>query len=173
MKNIRLIVLDVDGVLTDGKLFLSSSGEEMKGFHVHDGMGISLAKFVGIEVAIITGRKSMAVERRVQELNINHLQQGVKDKESALLHLASELDIDVNQMCYIGDDLNDLTAMNMVGLAACPANAIEEVKQAAEIVAERMGGNGAVREIIETILRHSFDYTALVKDFLNQHAVRQ
>lgn len=76
-------------------------------------------------------------------------------------------------MCYIGDDLNDIEAMNMVGLAACPANAMEEVKQEAEIVAERMGGNGAVREIIESILRQSFDYAALVKDFLNQQAVRQ
>ncbi|MDQ0185729.1 HAD-IIIA family hydrolase [Cytobacillus sp. FSL W7-1323] len=173
MKNIRLIVLDVDGVLTDGKLLLSSSGEEVKAFHVHDGMGISLAKFVGIEVAIITGRRSAAVEKRAAELNINYVQQGVKDKVSALLQLAGEIDIDVNQMCYIGDDLNDIEAMNMVGLAACPANAIEEVKQEAEIVAERMGGNGAVREIIESILRQSFDYTALVKDFLNQQAVRQ
>lgn len=84
MKNIRLIVLDVDGVLTDGKLLLSSSGEEVKAFHVHDGMGISLAKFVGIEVAIITGRRSAAVEKRAAELNINHVQQGVKDKVSAL-----------------------------------------------------------------------------------------
>ncbi|MEX3712275.1 HAD-IIIA family hydrolase [Cytobacillus horneckiae] len=167
MKNIKLIALDVDGVLTDGKLYIGSNGVEYKTFHTHDGMGISLAQYVGIEIALITGRKSPAVEKRAAELKIKHVYQGVNNKTEVLYQIVSALNIDLNQVCYIGDDINDLPLLNIVGYPACPHNAVSQVKEQAHIVSAHKGGEGAVRDIIDQILSATYDHQSLFEDYLN------
>ncbi len=166
MEAIQLIVFDVDGVLTDGKLHIGSDGEEYKSFHTQDGMGISLARYAGIKTAIITGRKSKAVDKRAAELKIDYLYQGIHQKLEVLEGIASDLNIELRQICYIGDDINDLPILKVVGFPAAPLNAVELVKQHVQFVAKSNGGEGAVREIIEKILKELHDYDALIEDFL-------
>lgn len=152
MKRISLIVLDVDGTLTDGKILIGSNGLELKSFNVKDGMGISLAVKAGISVAIITGRESEIVTRRAKELKIPYVYQGVSDKAAKLFDLMSEVKSTPEEIAFIGDDLNDISAMEAVGFAACPADACSEVKQMCQFISKYNGGEGAVREIIEHIL---------------------
>lgn len=171
MKNIKLIVLDVDGVLTDGKLHISTSGEELKSFHTQDGMGITLAHYVGMKTAIITGRQSAAVTKRATELKINYVYQAVDQKFEVLEQLLTDLQISLDQVCYIGDDVNDLPILNRVGFSAAPNNAVQFVKKQVEYVASKDGGSGAVREIIDHILQREFDYESLIESFLNGNLV--
>ncbi len=165
---IKLIVLDVDGVLTDGKLLIGSDGVEYKSFHVKDGMGISLARFQGIKVAIITGRKSRSVEVRSKELQIDFLYQGIINKEDVLHEIVTTLDIDLQNVFYMGDDINDLPIIRSVGFSAAPKDASEYVKSAVNFVSNFTGGNGAVREAIELILSNKVNYEALVEQYLNE-----
>lgn len=164
---IKLIVLDVDGVLTDGRLFIGSDGEEYKAFHTQDGMGISLAHYTGIKTAIITGRKSEAVTKRANELKINYVYQGIHQKLEVLEEIMNDLQIDLKEVCYIGDDINDLPILNRVGFPAAPNNAVQIVKKNAQYVAKLNGGEGAVREIIDHILDEMHDYQVLLTDYLN------
>lgn len=166
MMKIKLLVLDVDGVLTDGKLFIGSDGEEYKAFHTQDGMGISLAHYAGIKTAIITGRKSEAVTKRANELKINYVYQGIHEKMEVLEEIIQDLQIDLNEVCYIGDDINDLPILQQVGFPASPNNAVEIVKEHSQYVAKLNGGEGAVREILDSILHHMYDYHALLEDYL-------
>lgn len=152
-QKIKLVVLDVDGTLTDGGIYYDSQGNEMKRFDVKDGLGIKVGIAAGLEFAVITGRESPMVERRVKELGIQHLLSGVQIKLPALKQLLAELQLCQDEVCYIGDDLNDLECMEYVGAAACPADAAEEIKAASQFVAHCGGGQGAVRACIETILR--------------------
>lgn len=152
-ERIRLMVLDVDGTLTDGGIYYDSEGAEMKRFDVKDGLGIKVAKAAGIEFAILTGRKSVMVERRGRELGIDHIRTGIQIKYPALLELLAELDIAPEECGYIGDDLNDYQAMQIVGFKACPGDAAEEIQQISDYVAKRAGGHGAVRECLEFLLR--------------------
>lgn len=163
---IKLIVLDVDGVLTDGRLFIGSDGEEYKAFHTQDGMGISLAHYAGIKTAIITGRKSEAVTKRAQELKINYVYQGIHEKMEVLEDIIQDLQIELNEVCYIGDDINDLPILQKVGFPAAPNNAVEIVKEHVQYVAKLSGGEGAVREIIDSLLHEAYDYHALLADYL-------
>jgi len=152
-KKIKLLILDVDGVLTDGKLIIGPSGELCKTFHVHDGLGIALSKSFGLKTAIITGRKSKMVEFRVNELKIDALYQGQGNKVEALAKLQKEFNVNLDEIAYVGDDLIDLPVMSKVGLACAVPNAVSEVKANAQYITEAHGGHGAVRQVIEMILK--------------------
>ena len=151
---IRLLVMDVDGVMTDGKIIYTSDGQEIKSFNIKDGLGIKRAQASGIETAIITGRTSPMVERRALELGIAHLVQGREDKLAALSDLLDQINLSLDQVAYIGDDLPDLTAIDSVKLGACPANAATEVKSRANWVSTRAGGDGCVRELCDLLVSH-------------------
>jgi 3-deoxy-D-manno-octulosonate 8-phosphate phosphatase (KDO 8-P phosphatase) len=150
---IRLLVLDVDGVLTDGGLFFGASGEETKRFHVHDGLALVAARRAGLEIAVLSSRASPAVTRRMAELGVREVHQGVADKAAALDALRERLGLAAQQVAMMGDDLPDLPAMARAGLALAPANAVAEVKRAADWVARRVGGEGAVRDAVEMLLK--------------------
>jgi 3-deoxy-D-manno-octulosonate 8-phosphate phosphatase (KDO 8-P phosphatase) len=150
---VRLLVLDVDGVLTDGGLFVSASGEETKRFHVHDGLAMVAARKAGLTIAVLSSRASAAVTRRMAELGVSEVHQGVADKAGALDALRERLGLAASAVAMMGDDLSDLPAMARAGLALAPANAVPEVKRAAHWVARRRGGDGAVREAVEMLLK--------------------
>jgi 3-deoxy-D-manno-octulosonate 8-phosphate phosphatase (KDO 8-P phosphatase) len=150
---IRLLVLDVDGVLTDGGLLYRASGEETKRFHVHDGLALVAALKAGLEVAVLSSRASAAVTRRMAELGVREVHQGVADKAGALEALRERLGLRAGEVAVMGDDLPDLAAMARAGLALAPANAVAEVKRVAHWVARRRGGDGAVREAVEMLLK--------------------
>lgn len=149
---IRLIIMDVDGVLTDGKLAYTSDRQEIKSFNVKDGLGISLGVKAGIEFGIITARESPMVTRRAADLDIRHVIQKMRTKLPAFETLVQNLSLSFDQVAYIGDDLPDMPCMARAGLAACPADAAERVRRMAHLVSTYRGGDGAVREIIEFIL---------------------
>jgi 3-deoxy-D-manno-octulosonate 8-phosphate phosphatase (KDO 8-P phosphatase) len=146
-------VLDVDGVLTDGRLVYGPSGEEIKRFHVRDGLGMQAARRAGIEIAVISGRASAAVTRRMSELGIVEVHQGVADKASLLRGLLGRLGVRAGEAAVMGDDLTDLPLMEMAGLGLAPADAVPEVRRAAGWVSRSPGGRGAVREAVEMLLR--------------------
>jgi 3-deoxy-D-manno-octulosonate 8-phosphate phosphatase (KDO 8-P phosphatase) len=151
-QQVKMIVLDVDGVLTEGLMFFGRDGEYLKAFHVHDGLGVTLAHNAGIQTAIITGRTSELVKQRAAELKIGDLYQGI-NKVTALQQLIAKYTLELSQICYVGDDLNDLPLLERVGLACAVANAVDEVKAVSHFTATLAGGSGAVRQIIEMILK--------------------
>jgi len=150
---IRLLVLDVDGVLTDGGLHYGPSGEHDKRFHVQDGLAMVEARRAGLAIAVVSGRTSAAVARRMAELGIAEVHQGVEDKCAALSDLVARLGLDSAEVAVMGDDLSDLQSMRSAGLALAPRNAVREVRAAADWVSRRAGGQGAVREALEWLLR--------------------
>lgn len=148
-----LLILDVDGTLTDGKIHISSEGEQFKSFHVKDGLAIKhILPIHNIIPIIITGRKSEVTEKRAKELDITHIYQGVENKASLLLQIAKEFHCLLDDIAYIGDDINDLEAMKLVGNVGCPSDAVKEVTEIAHYICEKKGGEGAVREYIEWLL---------------------
>lgn len=149
---IQLVVMDVDGVLTEGKISYTSDDQEIKSFNVKDGLGISLGVRAGIQFGIITARESIMVERRASDLGIQHISQKTKTKLPAFEKLVQDLGLSFEQVAYIGDDLPDLPPMQRAGLACCPADAAGDLKAMADLVANHRGGEGAVREIMEFIL---------------------
>ena len=153
MRRIRLLILDVDGVLTDGGIYMGPEGEAMKRFDIKDGLGISLWHRAGGMTAILTGRSSQIVENRAKELQISVVRQGCIDKGAAYEELKNELEITDDEIAYIGDDLIDLPVMKNAGLPVAVADAVPEVRDAARLVAMHDGGRGAVRETVERILR--------------------
>lgn len=160
LARIKLLALDVDGTLTDGGLYFSHSGEELKRFHVQDGLGIVMARGVGLLTALVTGRESGIVLRRSHELAIpgSCVLQGVRNKADALRRLAAQEKLTLEEIAFMGDDLNDLPAMARVGVSLAPANAVSTLREAADWVTRLSGGHGAVREAIETILTARGDY---------------
>ena len=152
--DIRLLVMDVDGVMTDGKVTYASDGQELKSFNIKDGLGIKRANASGIETAIISARTSPMVERRVLELSITYLIQGREDKLTALADLVRQMNLSLDQVAYIGDDLTDLTAIESVKLGACPADAAIEVRSKADWVSSRAGGDGCVRELCDLLVSY-------------------
>ena len=150
--NIRMLVLDVDGVLTDGKLYFDHAGNEMKAFNSRDGLGMKALQRCGIEIAVISGRKSDAVARRMAQLDIKHIYEGREDKLNAFLHLLEVTGLDAQQICFAGDDWIDLPVLMRVGLAVSVADAEDRVKQQVHWITKRNGGDGAVREICNLIL---------------------
>lgn len=153
IRRIRLIAMDVDGVLTDGEIIYGNNGQELKAFNAQDGMGITLARRVGLYVALVTGRSSEAVRRRAEELGITSFRQGIANKRESMESILQELGVSREETAFIGDDLNDLSVMTWVGLPVAVANAALEVKQAAAFCTQASGGRGAVREVIERILK--------------------
>ena len=152
-KDIDLLVLDVDGVLTDGRVTLTASGEEINSFHVRDGSGIKYWMRAGKQAAIISGRSSPAVICRAGELGIEHVRLGAKDKLPVLEALLAELGVDARRTAVVGDDLPDLPMIRCAGWSAAVADAVSEVRDAADYVTTAPGGTGAVREVIELLLR--------------------
>ena len=150
--NIRMLVLDVDGVLTDGKLYFDHQGNESKAFNARDGLGMKALQRCGIEVAVITGRVCHAVTHRMNQLGIKHVYQGQVKKLSAFLELLELTGLDAQQVCFAGDDWIDLPVLSRVGLAVSVANGEERVKQQAHWITNNKGGEGAVREICNLIL---------------------
>ena len=149
---IRLLGLDVDGVLTDGRLLFLDSGEGGKTFHVRDGQGLRSLQDAGIQVAIITGRRSLAVEHRARELGITEVHQGIGEKGAVWQAVQSRLGCPPDVSAYMGDDLPDLACLRLAALPACPADAVAEVRAEARLISQHAGGLGAVRELCDLIL---------------------
>lgn len=162
---IRLIVSDVDGVWTDGKIIYAGETREIKEFNVRDGLGVKLAQKAGLRVVLISSRRSPALQRRAQELGIVELYQGSANKLDELERVVSKLGVSLEQVLYAGDDLPDLAAMMRVGISAAPADASPEVLAAATWKLESRGGTGAFRELVERLLRARGEWDALVKEF--------
>lgn len=149
MKNIKMLVMDVDGTLTDGKIYIGPQGEVMKAFNVKDGYAIAhILPELGIIPVIITGRKSAIVEYRAKELGVTELYLGVSDKLAQLKRVAEKYNFTKDQIAYIGDDVNDLDCIKYCGFSACPNDAVEEVRKHVCYVCESNGGRGAIRDII-------------------------
>lgn len=165
-RKIRLLVLDVDGVLTDGKLYFSSDGTESKAFNTLDGHGIKLLRKSGVEVAIITGRTSELVARRASDLGITQLVQGREDKLAALLELLKVNAIDLDAIAFMGDDYPDLTVMRRVGLALTVAGALPIMTENADWQSRQRGGEGAVREACDMIMQAQGTYQRALADYL-------
>lgn len=165
LQKIKLLALDVDGVLTDGTINISGSGELFKGFNAKDGLGISCALRSGIHVAIITGRKSDIIHRRAEELGIKLLCEGVHDKNAALKKLTADLGLGQENAAYIGDDLNDLPAFAAAGVSFAPHDGAEEVAAAADVQLKADGGRGAVREAVKMILTAQGKWDGIVASY--------
>lgn len=163
---IRLLLLDVDGVLTDGSLIYAENGVESKTFNTQDGLGIRLVQKGGIDVGIITARTSPMVLKRGEELGMKYIYQGAKSKLDAFKKIISDTGFKPYQICYMGDDLIDLSLLTRVGLAACPANAVNEVKEICHFISDKPGGQGAVRQTCELILRAQGQFETMVQQFL-------
>ena len=151
-RRIRLLVLDVDGVLTDGRIYMSPDGEELKVFDVRDGAGIAAIRRAGIDVAIISGRSSTAVDRRAAELGIERVLQGVRDKGAAFAAVLDDMGATAEQTACVGDDVVDLPMMQRSGLAIAVADAHVDLRKAADFVTSLPGGRGAVREVCDLLL---------------------
>jgi 3-deoxy-D-manno-octulosonate 8-phosphate phosphatase (KDO 8-P phosphatase) len=165
--NIKLAVFDVDGVLTDGKLILGESGNEYKAFHVRDGHGLVMLLESGCKIAVITARSSKIVAERMSSLGIEYVYQGEKDKGARLMKLIEELGLNREQVAYVGDDVIDLPAMTKVGLPIAVADARPEVKEHANWVTEERGGQGAVREVCEFIMKAQGNFDERIKAYLS------
>ena len=152
-KKIKLLLTDNDGVLTDGGVFYGETGEVLKKFNIRDGMGVErLRNFADCEVGIITGELSPSVAKRAEKLKITELHLGVKNKPAVLHEILSRKNLLAEEIAYIGDDVNDIEIMKLVGLSACPADAISFAKKQADYICENNGGNGAFRELAELII---------------------
>lgn len=165
---IRLLLLDVDGVLTDGSLFFGPQGETYKVFHVRDGHGIKMAQRGGIEVAFLSGRRSDAAYNRARELDISRFYEGLRDKVAVLAELLAGLNLAPREVAMVGDELVDLPVMARVGLAVAVADAVPEVKAAAHWITSRPGGRGAVREVCDLLLKAQGKWEELARPWLGQ-----
>ncbi|MDG0978906.1 MAG: HAD-IIIA family hydrolase [Halieaceae bacterium] len=152
-QDLKALALDVDGVLSDGRLYYGNDGEELKTFNIRDGLGIKLLQQAGINVAIITGRTSNIVARRARELGIEHIIQGREDKVTALQELCARLHLTTEQVAYMGDDLPDRKAIIVAGFGATVADGSDDIKAVADWQSNKPGGAGAVRELAETWLK--------------------
>jgi 3-deoxy-D-manno-octulosonate 8-phosphate phosphatase (KDO 8-P phosphatase) len=165
-RRVKLLLMDCDGVLTDGRIELLENGDEQKTFHARDGQGISLLHRAGLKTGIISGRTSSAVERRAQDLNMSFVRQNVTDKVAALEEIVAQAGVSLDECAYIGDDLGDIPVMMRVEFAIAVADAELETKQSAHYVTERKGGYGAVREVTNLILGAQGWWEELMKYFL-------
>ncbi len=170
-KKIKMVVFDVDGVLTDSHIYMGNDGELLKAFSARDGMGITLLHKAGINTAIITGRRSEIVANRAGELKLTALWQGCSDKRQAYTELKEKFSLGDEEVAYVGDDLNDLPLIIQAGLGCAVGDAVPEVKDAASFVAKNNGGNGAVREIIEFILKAQGKWQPLINGFIGKTMV--
>ncbi|MBN1398029.1 MAG: HAD-IIIA family hydrolase [Bacteroidetes bacterium] len=154
LKKIRLLLLDVDGVMTDGGIYLSNSGDEFKKFNIQDGYGITKLRLAGYRIGIITGRVSNIVARRAEELGITEVHQNLENKIEAYEKIIAKWNLADKEVAYIGDDEFDLPVLKRAGFSAAPSDAVSPVRKIVHYVCRRSGGNGAVREVIELILKN-------------------
>ncbi|TCV80083.1 3-deoxy-manno-octulosonate-8-phosphatase KdsC [Sulfurirhabdus autotrophica] len=166
-KQIKLVIFDVDGVMTDGSLYLTDDGQELKAFNSLDGHGMKMLKRSGVDLAIITGRTSKLVLHRAKNLGIEHIYQGVENKVEAYEHLIDALQLAPENVAYMGDDVVDLPVMRRCGLALCVANGHQLAKQHAHFVTKLAGGHGAVREICELMMQAQGTYDAQMAQYLS------
>ncbi|MBI3951663.1 MAG: HAD hydrolase family protein [Acidobacteria bacterium] len=169
-QQIRLLLMDCDGVLTDGRAVLLPEAEEIKFFHSHDGQGLKLAGQAGLRTGVITTRVSRVLERRVREMKVHHLYQNAESKIEAYEAILKQEGLSDKEVAFIGDDLPDLPVMRRVGLAIAVANAVAEVKAQAHVVTEREGGRGGVREAVEFILKAQGKWAQVVAQFKSHKA---
>ena len=152
-KKIKLLVLDVDGVLTDGRIIYDNRGNELKNFDVNDGLGIILAKRAGLKCVILTAKASKLVLKRAKELKIDKVYHDYHYKIKAFYHMQKAFKVTPEEICFIGDDVIDIPVLRRIGLAVCPPNAMEEVKECAHFITKKNGGRGAVREVCDFLLK--------------------
>jgi 3-deoxy-D-manno-octulosonate 8-phosphate phosphatase (KDO 8-P phosphatase) len=166
LKKIKLMVLDVDGVLTDGGIIIGSDGTEYKNFNVKDGSGISLARHVGIKFAIISGRFSRVITLRAKELKIEAVYQDIMVKAESYEKLKKKFGLKDEEICYVGDEIIDIPVFEKCGFSAAPADAVAEVKRAADFVCRKKGGRGCVREVIDMMLKEQGLWQTAVNRYL-------
>ncbi len=164
---IKLLLMDCDGVLTDGRIWILENGEDQKAFHTRDGFGIDLLHRAGLKSGIISGRTSSALERRAQSLGVSYLWQGRDDKRQAFADTLAQTQVANQEVAFIGDDLTDLPLMVQSGLAIAVADAVAEVRERAHYVTNANGGYGAVREVVEFILKAQGRWDDLIKSYLS------
>ena len=160
-----MVIFDVDGVLTDGRLIYDSSGGELKSFNAQDGLGVVLLRRAGIKTGIITGKQSQSLVRRAKEMGISTVYQNALDKLVVYHRLLKELKLRDQEICYLGDDLLDLPILRRVGLAVAVANAVEEVRKIAHYITANEGGRGAAREVVELILKTQAKWAEVTKEY--------
>ncbi len=161
-RKIKYLIIDVDGTLTDAGIYYDEHGNELKKFCTKDAAGFFAAQQIGIEIMILTGRECTATTRRMTEMKVDYLVQNIKDKETYLKQFLNEKNIQKEEIGYIGDDLNDFACMKLCGFVGCPADACMEVKEIADYISPVNGGNGAVRDVIEAILRKRNEWNIAV-----------
>jgi len=164
-EQLEWLLLDVDGVLTDGTLFISSRGETVKAFNVKDGLGIKIARKAGLKIGILSARRSAALERRASQLGVDLLMAGQEDKATAFDRFLEQQSTSAGRVAYIGDDLNDLAVLGRCGLSFAPADAVEEVRAVVHEVLAAAGGQGAVRQMIEHVLEARGDWKNALSAF--------
>jgi 3-deoxy-D-manno-octulosonate 8-phosphate phosphatase (KDO 8-P phosphatase) len=164
-RDIQLILSDVDGTLTDGSIIYDNQGIETKAFHIHDGLGIKLWQQAGFKFGFLTARSSHVVKIRAAELEVKILRQGFEDKLSATKQVLEQLQLEPAQVCYIGDDLPDLPVIQFVGLGVAVADAVPEVREAADAITKLGGGRGAVREVVEGLLKSKQRWNDLIRKY--------
>lgn len=152
LRYIKMLLMDVDGVMTDGGIFLGPGDMELRRFHVHDGLGIALAKSAGLLVGILTSKESEAVRRRAEDLGIDEIQMGYFHKEEGYQAILKKYGLKDKEIAYIGDDILDIPVLKRVGLSICVANGVEEAKRVSHYITLKKGGGGAIREVVEMLL---------------------
>ena len=167
-KKVRMVLVDVDGILTDGGLFLGNNNIELKRFNSQDGLGITIARMAGIKVGIITGRESDLVAVRAKELKMDYISQGHFDKRIPLKEIVENNNVEYDEIAYIGDDILDIPVLKMVGFSATAGNGVPEVKEIVDYVSKNSGGNGAVRDIIEFILKSQNKWEETINRLLEE-----
>jgi 3-deoxy-D-manno-octulosonate 8-phosphate phosphatase (KDO 8-P phosphatase) len=165
IRSLKLLILDVDGVLTDGKVIMDDAGRELKHFHVRDGHGLKMLMRSGVEVVFLTGRQSAVVEHRARDLGVREVHQGAKNKLEWYPEIVEKRGLSGDQVGYVGDDIVDVPFMKRVGFAVAVADAMEEVRRAAHYVATQKGGQGAVREVCDMILKIQGTWDEVAKKY--------
>jgi 3-deoxy-D-manno-octulosonate 8-phosphate phosphatase (KDO 8-P phosphatase) len=168
-RRVRLLVMDVDGVLTDGRMFLSERGDELKAFHSRDGVAVALAMRAGLHTAIVTGERATVAKARGEKLGVEAIVLGARRKGETLEDLAVRFGVSAAETAFIGDDLLDVPALQRAGLAVAVADAVAEARRAAHVVLQRAGGRGAVRECVELILRAQGVWRSTVARYVADH----
>ncbi len=164
-ERIQLVLTDVDGVLTDGRVIFDNQGVESKQFHIRDGQGIRLWQQSGGRIGIVTGRSSQVVKLRAAELDIDIVRQGVKDKLEVVRTICEELELELSAVCYLGDDLPDWSVIKHVGLGVAVGDAAEELQQDADYVTSLHGGHGAMREVVELLLKNTNRWESVLRKY--------
>lgn len=170
LNEIKMLVVDVDGTMTDGGIYYDASGNELKKFNTRDAAGIFAARYAGIEIMVLTGRESFSVKKRMNELKVKLVYQGVSDKRAFLIDYMNCNGLSAKNVGYIGDDLNDLEPMKVVGFIACPGDACDEIKAISNYIAKANGGCGAVRECISYIMQERGDWDSAIAAVYSSNA---